>query len=106
MLNALPDTRTPDETSEVFLASKDKFSDNAERKEDVDAEEKQSVLETIILEEQRPLPVISQKSESSNSVDLCKITSTVEIGKKCHHYLLLTKQVRLCLDEECSHSIR
>lgn len=81
MLNALPDTRTPDETSEVFLASKDnKFDDNNECKEDADTEEKQSIHETITLDEQGPSLVILQKSEASGSVEICKITSTVETG--------------------------
>ena len=84
MLNALPDTRTPDETTEVFLASRDKFDDNNECKEDAGAEEKQSIHETITLDEQRPSPVVSQRSESSNNFEICKITSTVETGNLCH----------------------
>ncbi|UJR21387.1 hypothetical protein I4U23_024478 [Adineta vaga] len=67
MLNAIPDTRNPEEMSEVFLAPKDEI-DN-ERKDEIATEDKISIHETIDLNSRRPSSFSTIEHTKSNGMD-------------------------------------
>jgi hypothetical protein len=80
MLNAIPDTRNPDEMTGVFLAPKDE--DNDDYRDGLDTDEKLASHETIDLDERRKSSITSSKSDSSSCIKTPKRNSTVDMGKK------------------------
>jgi hypothetical protein len=78
MLNAIPDKRTVDDMSEVFLAPNEEI--DSDRKDDIEIEEKLPAHETIDLGDRRKLSVGSSKSVSSSSGEISRSNPTVHMG--------------------------